>query len=195
MIPSHETNPVNLRDSTNNDAPTVVSRELKQSTSKFSSTMKSAASETSKYQQSNVCSQSSRLSERRRLQSRAKPLEQESRMAIEKKERDLELRRKQRQLELEALQAETEFADLRDQTSLKMQEMKLQIEEVEGCCHGSNISPSLMYLSIDDDKQQRQKLVISKHFCYGSSEAKIAECRECRKRENCDLQQCSSFTK
>ena len=79
-------------------------------------------------------------------------------MAIEKRGRDLELKRKQRQLELEMemkleeLQAQTELADLRDQTSLEMQEMKLQIEEAEGSCHGSPISPSLMSLSIDEDK-------------------------------------------
>ena len=42
--------------------------------------------------------------------SRAKLLEQESRMAIEKRERELELKRKQRQMEMEieAMQAETE---------------------------------------------------------------------------------------
>ena len=51
----------------------------------------------------------------------------------------------------------TELADLRDQTSLKMQEMKLQIEEAEGSCHGSTVSPSLMSLSIDADKNSDNK--------------------------------------
>ena len=101
--------------------------------------MKSTASEPSNYQHSNTGSQSSRLSERQQLESRAKLLEQESRMAIEKRESELELKRKQRQLamemEIEAMQAETELADLRDQTTLKMREMKLQIEE-EGSCLG-----------------------------------------------------------
>ena len=123
------------------ESPAAEYQELKPSTSIFPSTMKSAASEPSKYQLSNTGSRSSRLSERRRLESRAKLLEQESQMAIEKKERELELKRKQRQLEmkLEEKQAETELADLRNQTSLKMQEMKLQIKEAEGSCHGSTL--------------------------------------------------------
>ena len=53
------------------------------------------------------------------------------------------------ELKLEDVQAETELTELRDQTSLKMQEMKLQIEEAEGSCNGSTVSPSLMSLSID----------------------------------------------
>ena len=56
------------------------------------------------------------------------------------------------ELKLEEMQAETELADLRDQSSLKMQEMKLQIEESEGSCNGSTVSPSLMPISIDADK-------------------------------------------
>ena len=72
--------------------------------------MKSAACEPSNYQHSNTGSRSSRLSERPRLESRAKLLEQESRLAIEKRERELELKRKQQQMEMEieAMQAETE---------------------------------------------------------------------------------------
>ena len=49
--------------SVKNNAPADVSHELKQSTSNFPSTMKSAASEPSKYQHSNTGSRSSRLSE------------------------------------------------------------------------------------------------------------------------------------
>ena len=70
------------------------------------------------------------------------------------KARDLGFKRKQRQLELEmemklgAVQSETELVDLRDQTSLKMQEMKLQIELAERSC--SNTSPSRMVLSVDE---------------------------------------------
>ena len=71
--------------STKYEAPADKSQELKPSTSNFQSTMKSAASEPSKYQHSNTGSRSSRLSERRRLESRAKLLEQESRIAIQKK--------------------------------------------------------------------------------------------------------------
>ena len=63
--------------------------------------MKSAASDGSKYRHSNIASRSSRLIERRRLESRAKLLEQESRKAIERNERELELKRKQRQLEMD----------------------------------------------------------------------------------------------
>ena len=71
--------------STKYEAPTDKSQELKPSTCNFPSTMKSAANEPSKYQHSNTGSRSSRLSERRRLESRAKLLEQESRMAIGEK--------------------------------------------------------------------------------------------------------------
>ena len=140
--------------STKYEAPTDKSQELKPYTCNFLSTKKSAANEPSKYQNSNTGSRSSRLSERIRLESRAKLLEQESRMAIEKKERESELKRKQRQMEmkLEEIQAETELADLRDQTSLKMPEMKLQIGEAEGSCIGSTVNSSLMSISIDADK-------------------------------------------
>ena len=121
--------------------------------------MKSAASEPLKYHYSNTGSRSSRLSERRRLEGRAKHLPQESRMAIEKKVR--ELKRKQRQLEMEeeieALQAETNLADLRDQTTLKMEQIKLQIEEADGSCLGSTVCPGLMSLSIDEDKDSSVK--------------------------------------
>ena len=70
------------------EAPADKSQELKSSTSKFPSTMKNAASEPSKYQHSNTGSRYSRLSERRRLESQAKLLEQESRMAIGKNKRE-----------------------------------------------------------------------------------------------------------
>ena len=77
-------------------------------------------------------------------------------MVIEKREREHELKRKQLQLEMEmeieAMQAGTELADLRDQTTLKMQQMKLQIDEAESSCLGSTVTPSLMSLSINDDK-------------------------------------------
>ena len=53
-------------------------------------------------------------------------------------------------MKLKAMEAETELANLRDQTLLKMQEMKLQIEEAKGSC--SAISLSLMSLSILEDK-------------------------------------------
>ena len=140
--------------STKYEAPADKSQELKPSTSNFPSTMQSAASEPSKYQHSNTGSRSSRLSERRRHESRAKLLEQESRMATEKKDKVLELKRKQRQMQmkLKEMQAETELGDLRDQTSIKMQEMKLQIEEAEGSRNGSTVSPSLMSISVDADK-------------------------------------------
>ena len=73
--------------------------------------MESAATEPFMYQHSNAGSRFSRLSERRRLENRAKLLEQESGMAIEKKERELNLKSKQQQMEIEALQAQTELAN------------------------------------------------------------------------------------
>ena len=50
------------------------------------------------------------------------------------------------------MQAETELADLRDRTTSKMQEMKLQFEEAENSRPGSTVSPNLMSLYIDGDK-------------------------------------------
>ena len=144
--------------STKYEAPGDKSQELKPLTSNFRSTMKSAASETSKYQHSNTGSRSSRLSERRRLEVEQNCWSKSREWRFRKKERELELRRKQRQLEMEMetkpeeKQAATELADLRDQTSLKMQEMKLQIEEAEGSCNGSTVSPSLMSRANDADK-------------------------------------------
>ena len=57
-------------------------------------------------------------------------------------------------IELEAMPAETEtdLAGIRDQMTLKMLEMKLQIEEAESSCHGSTVSPSVMSLSIDENR-------------------------------------------
>ena len=75
-------------------------------------------------------------------------------MAIAKKKRELELKRKQRQLEMGAMQDATELANLRDQICLKMQEMKLQIQEAEGFCPGSTISPCLISLPFDEEKEQ-----------------------------------------
>ena len=57
-----------------------------------------------------------------------------------------------KQLDFEAMQAKTELADLRDQTFFKLIEMNVQIEEAEGSCHGSTISPSPMSLSIKENK-------------------------------------------
>ena len=81
-------------------------------------------------------------------------------MAIEKKKRELELKRRQRQLdmemEIEAVQAETYIADLRDQTTLRMQEMKWQIGEA-GLFLGSTVCPSLLSLFNDEDKDSSMK--------------------------------------
>ena len=61
-------------------------RKALQNTRNFPSTKKRAASELLKDQNSHTGSRFSRLSEHRRLESRAKLLEQKSRMSIEKKE-------------------------------------------------------------------------------------------------------------
>ena len=104
-------------------------------------------------------------------------------MAIEKNERELELKRKQREMKLEELQAEIELADLRDQTSLKTQELKLQFEEAEGSCNGSTVSPSLMSLSIDADKNSDIKSWLDQNSDVVDiqKQAQFADCREnCR---------------
>ena len=133
--------------STKFNAAVHVSHELKPCLSNVPSTMKYVASEPSKYQNSDIGSRVLRLSERRRLESRATLLE-ESLMAIEKKERELVLKRKQRDVRIEERRGETELAHLRDQTFPKMmQEMKHQTEEAEGSCHGSTVSPSPSLIS------------------------------------------------
>ena len=60
-------------------------------------------------------------------------------------------------MKLGKVQAETELADLRDQTSIKLQEMKLQIGEAEDSRNGSTVSPSLMSISVDADKNSNIK--------------------------------------
>ena len=77
---------------------------------------------------SKVGSDTSKLSERRRLQMEAKLMEQESQMEIEKKPIELAVKRKQQEMELEQLQAQFEIANLESQKTLRQQQVKLQIE-------------------------------------------------------------------
>ena len=79
-------------------------------------------------------------------------------MAIGKKEGEQKQRQSEMEMKLKAMQCETELADFRDQTSLKNWEMRLQIKEAEGFCHGSTVSPSLMSLSTDEDKNSYVKI-------------------------------------
>ena len=60
-------------------------------------------------------------------------------------------------VKLEAMQAETELANLRDETMLKMQELKNQIKESDFSCHGSTSCPSLTSVSIYESKDSNIK--------------------------------------
>ena len=108
------------------------------------------ASEPSQKLGSKVGSETSKLSERRRLQMEAKLIEQESQMEIEKKRRELAVKRKQQEMELEELQAQLEIANIEKQKTLRQQQMQLKIEEAEGSIKASSISGSLMSLGLTD---------------------------------------------
>ena len=116
----------------------------------FSRTRTFRASEPSQKLGSKVGSDTSKLSERRRLQMEAKLTEQESQMEIEKKRRELAVKRKQQEIELEELQAQLEIANLESQKTLRQQQMQLKIEEAAGSIKASSISGSLMSLALTD---------------------------------------------
>ena len=108
------------------------------------------ASEPSQKLGSKVGSDTSKLSERRRLQVETKLMEQESQMEIEKKRRELAVMRKQQEMELEELQAQLEIANLESQNTLRQQQMQFKIEEAEGSIKASSISGNLMSLGLTD---------------------------------------------
>ena len=108
------------------------------------------ASEPSQKLGSKVGSDSSKLSERRRLQTEAKLIEQESQMEIEKKRRELTVKRKQQEIELEELQAQLEIANLESHKTLRQQQMQVQMDEAEGSIKAPSISGSLLTLALTD---------------------------------------------
>ena len=114
-------------------------------------------SDTYKPRGSNVGSDLSKLSERRRLEMHAKVLEQKSQMKIEKRLRELRLEKTKKQMELEMnqklfdLQAEAEIAEMESRKAFEQHEMRLQIE-AEGSFRAPSICPSLMSLVLDEDK-------------------------------------------
>ena len=77
------------------------------------------ASETSQKLVFKIGSDTSKLSERRRVQMEAKVMEQELQMEIERKRRKLAVKRKQQEMELEELQAQLEIANLESQKTLR----------------------------------------------------------------------------
>ena len=108
------------------------------------------ASEPSQKLVSKIGSDTSKLSERRRLQMEAKLMEQESQMEIEKKRRELAVKQNQQEMELEELQAQLEIAKLESQKNPKQQQMPFKLEEAEGSKNASSISGSLMSLALTD---------------------------------------------
>ena len=114
-------------------------------------------SDTYKPRGSNVGSDLSKVSERRRLEMHAKVLEQKSQLEIEKRLRELRLEKTKKQMELEInqelfdLQAEAEIAEMESRKAFEQHEMRLQIE-AEGSFRAPSICPSLMSLVLDEDK-------------------------------------------
>ena len=88
-------------------------------------------SDTYKPRGSNVGSDLSKVSERRRLEMHAKVLEQKSQMEIEKRLRELRLEKTKKQMELEMnqklfdLQAEAEIAEMQSRKAFEQHEMRL----------------------------------------------------------------------
>ena len=100
----------------------------------------------------------SRVSELRRSEMHAKVLEQKSQLEIEKRQRELKLEKTKMQMEMEMhqklldLQAEAEIAEMESKKALEQHEMRLQIEEAEGSVRAVSICPSLMSLTLGEDK-------------------------------------------
>ena len=111
-------------------------------------------SEPAKKAGSKVGSNVSKMSERRRLEIQAELMDQKSQMEIEKRERELELEKTRMEIEkkLQELQAESEIAELKRKKAFERQQMRLQIEEAEGSFRASSICPSLMSLTLEEDK-------------------------------------------
>ena len=127
----------------------------------YSPTRTLAMSEPAKKAGSKVGSNASKLSERRRLEIQAELMDQKLQMEIEKKERELELEKTRREMErrevemqkrLQELQAESEIAELRSKKTFEKHQLRLQIEEAEGSIRASSICPSLMSLTLEEDK-------------------------------------------
>ena len=117
------------------------------------------ASETSQKLGSKVGSDTSKLSERRRLQMEAKLMEQKSQMEIEEKRRELAVKRKQQEMELEELQTQLEIANPESQKTLRQQQRQLKIEEPEGSIKASSISGKLMSLALTDKNSDIKSLL------------------------------------
>ena len=121
----------------------------------YSPTRTLAMSEPAKKAGSNVGSNVSKMSERRWiLEIQAELMDQKSQMEIEKRERELELEKTCMEMEkkLQELQAESEIAELKRKKAFERQQMRLQIEEAEGSFRASSICPSLMSLTLEEDK-------------------------------------------
>ena len=146
----------------------------------YSPTRTLAMSEPAKKAGSKVGSNGSKLSERRRLEIQAELMDQKLQMVIEKKERELELEKTRREMErdleelekkqemerrevemqkrLQELQAESEIAELRSKKAFEKHQLRLQIEEAEGSIRASSICPSLMSLTLEEDKNSDIKV-------------------------------------
>ena len=120
----------------------------------YSPTRTLAMSEPAKKAGSKIGSNSSKMSERRRLKIQAELKDQKIQMEIEKRERELGLEKTRMEMEkkLQELQAESEIADLKRKKAFERQQMRLQIEEAEGSIRASSICPIMMSLTLEEDE-------------------------------------------
>ena len=90
------------------------------------------------------------------MEIQAELMDQKLQMEIEKREHDLKLETIRREMEMEKklqeLQAESEIAELKRKKAFERQQMRLQIKEAEGSIRASSICPSLMSLTLEEDK-------------------------------------------
>ena len=133
-----------------------------------------AISEPAKGAGSKIGSNVSKVSKRRRLEIQAELMDQKLLIEIEKRERELELkefcrgmerdleelekkqemgrRKVEMQKRLQELQAESEIVEMKRKKGFEKHQLRLQLEEAEGSIRASSICPSLMSLTLEEDK-------------------------------------------
>ena len=98
------------------------------------------------------------VSERRRLEVHAKVLEQKSDLEIEKMQPELKVEKTKKQMELKmhkkllVLPGEAEIIEMEIREALEQHKRRLQIEEAEASVRALSICPSLMSLTLEEDK-------------------------------------------
>ena len=90
---------------------------------------------------SQIGSNASKMSERKRLEIQAELMDQKLQMETEKRKHEWELEKTRGELEkgkVQELQAESEIVELKHKRALERQQLRLQIEEAEGSIRASS---------------------------------------------------------